>query len=338
MNNYYSILTFCLFASLMGCRKDIAINDPKTPLGNTYNVVADSTDSSTVTTPINYSATKVVVIVIDGPRYSETFGEPSHAYIPRLDLMMHEGTLCTQLYNNGVTNTVNGHTALCTGNYESLDNFGLDVPTFPSYLQYWLEKSGKASNKAWVIASKDKLQVLANTTESSYNNRFMPLTDCGNSGLGSGYRDDSTTFRRVMETMRTEQPDLLLVNFKEPDWSGHQANWTAYLAGIRSTDEYAWQIWDFIQHDPYYKNQTELFITNDHGRHHDGNADGFVSHGDACYGCRHIAFLALGPDIKTNNVCRTVYDQIDITSSIASILNIKMGYNKGKYMKDIFNN
>jgi phosphopentomutase len=96
------------------------------------------------------------------------------------------------------------------------------------------------------------------------------------------------------------------------------------------------EVWDFIQNDPYYKDQTTLIITNDHGRHDDGWKDGFVSHGDNCDGCRHISLLALGPDIKKNYVSTNDYSQIDITSTIASIFQLQMPFVKGKLMEDIF--
>jgi bisphosphoglycerate-independent phosphoglycerate mutase (AlkP superfamily) len=139
-----------------------------------------------------------------------------------------------------------------------------------------------------------------------------------------------------MTTLQSHHPDVLLVNYKEPDVSGHANNWGKYLLGIQNTDKYVHEVWDFIQNDPYYKDQTTLIITNDHGRHDDGWKDGFVSHGDNCDGCRHISLLALGPDIKKNYVSTNDYSQIDITSTIASIFQIQMPFVKGKLMEDIF--
>ncbi len=283
-----------------------------------------------------YKSTKVIVLIIDGPRYQETYGRNDRKYIPFQNQMSKEGTLCTSFYNYGVTNTVNGHTAICTGNYESLNNSGLDVPSYPSYMQYYIKNKKADKNKVWIIASKDKLQVLANTTNSEYKNKFMPQTDCGINGLFTGYREDSITQFHVMTTLQSHHPDVLLVNYKEPDVSGHANNWGKYLLGIQNTDKYVHEVWDFIQNDPYYKDQTTLIITNDHGRHDDGWKDGFVSHGDNCDGCRHISLLALGPDIKKNYVSTNDYSQIDITSTIASIFQLQMPFVKGKLMEDIF--
>ncbi len=283
----------------------------------------------------NFRTKKIIVVVIDGPRFQETFGSSDHKHIPYQSELCKQGTLCTSFYNQGVTFTVNGHTAICTGNYQSINNSGLEIPSYPSFLQYYIEKYNAPSDKVWLITSKDKLQVLANTTLPEYTNKYNPQTDCGINGLATGYRNDQITQDHIMSTLTNQHPDVLLINYKEPDASGHARNWTNYLKGIENTDKYVYDIWNFIQNDPYYKDQTTLLITNDHGRHDDGWKDGFVSHGDYCDGCKHIALLALGPDIKQNYICETAYSQIDITATIAAIFKLNMPYAKGRLMDDI---
>lgn len=282
-----------------------------------------------------FKSTKVIIIVVDGPRYQETYGREDRRYIPFQARMSKEGTLCTSFFNMGVTNTVNGHTAICTGNYESLDNGGLDVPTYPSFMQYYIKYKKVASSKVWVISSKDKLQVLGNTTNKEYMNKYQPQTDCGVNGLATGYRSDSTTQQHVLNTLQQQHPDIMLVNYKEPDYSGHANNWANYLLGIQNTDKYVSEVWNLIQNDPYYKDQTTLIITNDHGRHNDGWKDGFVSHGDECSGCRHISLLAIGPDIKKNYICNTTYSLIDLTKTVAAIFAFDMPFAKGVLIEDM---
>ena len=75
----------------------------------------------------------VVMIVVDGARYSESWGDPTHANIPNLDSLKSEGVFFPNFFNCGDTRTVPGHTALTTGVYESLDNIGFDTPTNPSF-------------------------------------------------------------------------------------------------------------------------------------------------------------------------------------------------------------
>ena len=51
------------------------------------------------------------------------------------------------------------------------------------------------------------------------------------------------------------------------------------------------------------KNNTTLFVTNDHGQH----TTNFRGHGNNCEGCEHIMLLELGRNIpKTNSIKYTI--------------------------------
>lgn len=284
----------------------------------------------------SYKTKHVVIIVVDGARYSETFGDSTRLHIPfRNTVLFPQGVMLTNFRNNGYTWTNAGHDALVTGVYEPLDNGGNQFPSQPSFFQYWRKATGKPAEKAWVITSKDKLYVLANTANTEYQTKWMPRYDCGVNGPFSGYRDDSITKNKVISVLSQYHPDLMLVNFREPDYSGHSGNWNNYLAGISSTDAYASQIWNALQNDPYYAGTTTLIITNDHGRHLDNVYDGFISHGDGCEGCRHIEFVAAGPDFKRNFTTSVAYEQTDVPRTIAELMGFAMPTAPGKIMKEI---
>jgi len=283
-----------------------------------------------------YKTEHVIILVMDGARYSETWGDSTHQYIPHIAALASQGVVCTNMNNVGATQTTAGHTAMLTGVYENINNTGKEFPTYPSVFQYWLEKSKQASNAAWVIATKDKLEVLTNCKEPNYQNKYMPSGDCGVAGLGSGYREDSTTFQHAINTLKQYHPKCMLINFKEPDASGHANNWQGYLQGIKQVDEYVGKLWEYFQSDTSFANKTTLLVTNDHGRHPDNIADGFVSHGDSCRGCKHIMFFALGPDFKKNDIDTLSYSQVDIAKTIATFLQVELPFSKGKIMKGIF--
>ncbi|MDQ3046252.1 MAG: alkaline phosphatase family protein [Bacteroidota bacterium] len=283
-----------------------------------------------------YQTQHVVVIVVDGARYSETWAEPSRQFIPRRAALLGQGVLCSNFKNTGGTYTNAGHTAMCSGVYQTINNNGLEYPYNPSLFQFWLKNFKRPATEAWVISSKDKLEVLSNCIDPEWKDKYRPMTDCGVNGLGTGYRDDSTTFFKAKNVFTTHHPRLTLINFKEPDASGHAADSLKYLQGIMDTDEYVQQIWQLLQNDDFYKDKTTLIVTNDHGRHTPGHLDGFVSHGDDCEGCRKIEFFALGPDFKKNYISQTPYEQIDMATTIATLLGFQMPSSQGKMMKDIF--
>lgn len=285
-----------------------------------------------------YITENIIIIVIDGPRYSETWGEPSHSFIPNQSALRHHGVFFDSFWNDGQTSTIPGHTAISTGVYQNINNNGASLPDNPSIFQAWLKEHSQQSSKAWIITSKDKLEILANTNSLLWKNKYMPSTNCGVNGLGvgSGYRDDSTTIQRVFEIFEEHHPNLALINFREPDYSAHQSDWLNYLAGISKTDEYVQQIWDYIENDPTYKGKTTLLITNDHGRHLNGISTGWNSHGDPCDGCRKLSLLALGPDFPKNVVVSTHYNQTDIARTVSQMLHFDLKNGEGNVITELF--
>ncbi len=326
-----TILMAVVLLSVISCKKIASEVVPvKVPVKDSTVVVKATV--VTKATPVQSIKTRnVIVIVVDGPRYSETWGDSTHQYIPNLYNLRTEGVLLNNFKNNGWTWTSSGHTAITTGNYEQVDNAGNQIPTYPSMFQAFLKSTGLPEEKAWVITSKEKLQVLANCKQTGWVNNYMAKTDCG-----PGYRSDDTTYTHASAVLKKYHPNLMLINLKDPDVGGHGNNWKAYLKGIQTTDYQIKGIYDQIQADPIYKDKTTIIVTNDHGRHLDGIADGFAGHGCNCDGCRHIEFFAIGPDFKKGVSLNTDYEQVDISQTIAKLLNFKMEYGKGKVMTELF--
>ena len=107
-------------------------------------------------------ARHVVIAVIDGPRWSETWGDPTFANIPHLARELAPlGTRYTRFRNTGWTYTTCGHTALTTGFYEQIENSGKQLPAHPSLFQYYRAATLRSAESTWVIASKGKLSSLA---------------------------------------------------------------------------------------------------------------------------------------------------------------------------------
>jgi membrane-anchored protein YejM (alkaline phosphatase superfamily) len=266
------------------------------------------------------SKRNVVVILIDGPRYSETFGDSTHQYMPELWTIAQQNTWCSNMYNGATTNTLNGISYITTGQHGNIANGGTQSPEFENMFQRLIERTG-SQNKACVISSKDKVQALCNCA-CAKEGKYLALNNCGVAGLNTGYRNDSTTHQVALQYLEKYKPQLTLITFKEPDASGHAADWASYLNGIRSTSKYTESLVNFLNTNTYYKGNTDIIITNDHGRHLNGVADSFVSHGDTCLGCRHISCTMLGPDFKQNFVDANNYDQRDINATICKILNV----------------
>ncbi len=284
-------------------------------------------------------AENVVIFIIDGPRFSETFGDTAHRYIPHLaNDLAPQGALIDNFRNNGHTYTIAGHTAICTGRYKRMANDGSQLPAYPSIFQQFLCQKQLPSDQAWIITSKGKLNVLGQTKDREWKDKCLPNTYCGPNGNNMGYGYDSETFVKAKEILAKDHPKLVLINMLDVDVWAHANNWDRYLKALRDTDSLAWEMWKFIQSDPVYKDKTDFIITNDHGRHLNGVKNGFVSHGGGCEGCRHMYLLALGPDFKQGYLCKKRYEQIDISATVGHILNFNVPDSKGRFMSDIFRN
>lgn len=284
-----------------------------------------------------YRTKKVIVLIIDGPRYSETFGDSTCQYIPNLSKQLApQGVLFTNFRNNGKTNTNSGHAALTTGVYQNIRNNGTELPKYPSFFQYYLKEKEVPKEKAWIVASKGKLNILANAKKKEWFNCFQPSEYCGPNGNGNAYSPDVHTWEIVMNKLDVDKPNLMLINLLEVDTRGHSNDWPNYLGAIERTDEYAFRLWEYIQTNDYYKDNTTLIITNDHGRHLDGRKEGFKEHGDGCEGCRRMYMLALGPDFEQGKVVEEAYEQIDLSVTIAKLMNFSMPSSKGRVITPLF--
>ena len=284
-----------------------------------------------------YQTKNVVVVVIDGPRYSESWGQTGRPNVRYMDsVLAPNGCIHSYFYNLGGTWTTHGHTALTTGTYQSIDNTGGEYPQNPGIFQHYLKKHPDEAHLVWLITSKDKLQVLSDCKDLKWKKKYIASTDCGNNGLGTGYRHDSITFKRVMYALEVQKPKVLFVNFREPDFSGHKGDWNAYIRGIQQTDSMVHEIWKYLESDPTYQGKTTMFVTNDHGRHLDGVSNGYVSHGCNCEGCRRIHLWSFGPDFKQGVFLNQQAELIDVNATIGELLQLHSLKSKGRVLSELF--
>lgn len=282
-----------------------------------------------VKTDEGFKTKNVIIVVADGERFSETWGDPAHAYIPKTAALIKDGVVFSAFTNRGMTVTVPGHTAIATGFYEKdMENGGKDIPSQPSVLQVWLNQVKTNSSAAWIICSKSKLRVLGNTTQADWKDLCLPSVNCAD-------RDDNETYKIAIEKLRKDHPRMALINFSAPDKKGHGGNFTNYVEAIREVDGYIADLWQNLQKDPFYTDQTTLFIVNDHGRHLNDN---FKNHGCDCEGCRHIMLMAIGPDFKKGEVISTPAEQIDVPVTAAKLMGCTLPISKGRVLTELFNN
>ena len=277
-----------------------------------------------------YSAKHHIIVVLDGPRWSETWGDSLGKHIPnQMFTLRNEGTFFDNFRNTGRTLTNSGHTAILTGVHQRISNEGKQLPKYPNLFQYIRKEKALEKDKVWLLTSKGKLQMLDNTKHKDWFNTYLPSSYCGIRATGTGYPNDNIMYPEFKKILLEHKPVFSLINLIGIDAWAHQNNWDRYIQSIEELDRFVLDLWNTIQSDPEMANNTALYITNDHGRHLDGRRNGFVSHGCKCDGCTHISLLALGPDFEKGKVVSTQYDQVDLTATIAKMMGIIMPFSKG---------
>lgn len=278
----------------------------------------------------------VILLVVDGERYSEAWGSPGRENIPRrANELAPQGTMLTHCVNDGNTYTLPGHCSLLTGFNDELRGNGQDYPSHPSLFQLLVSKN-IAADKVWLVTSKAKLNVLVNCADVAWKDRHLARTDCGNELLPGGNREDKDTMASARSILLKYQPKFMTINLKEPDIAAHRQDWNGYLKAIKDSDAMAADFWLWLQATSPFKDSTTLIITNDHGRHIEGRMEGYVSHGDGCSGCRHIGCLIIGPNIRRGAVIHERYTQRDIAATLAQMVGVQLLKSEGKPIIDIF--
>ena len=112
--------------------------------------------------------------------------------------------------------------------------------------------------------------------------------------LGST-RPDAITFNLGFEYLKVNQPSVLFMSFDETDHFAHSGDYALYLKSARHTDQMISSLWNWLQSQDKYRDNTTLIITVDHGRG-DAAEGMWQHHGIRVPGADQIWFAIIGPD------------------------------------------
>lgn len=275
---------------------------------------------------------RVVLVVVDGLRYSEGLGDPTHAHVPRMAGLAAQGAIVEPFRNDGITSTWRAVPAIWCGAWTEIDTFNdpdcgwteNNTTVSPTVFEYFRKQLGKTESEC-VYVLKDVGCPWKGSHHPDYGPDWWPLYHM------SGY-SDLDVWHQTLSVFNVYSPELLLVYLADVDHYGHVGDWNAYLNAIESADSIVGMIWDRLQQLPDYAGKTTLLVTNDHGRH---DWD-FSGHGDGCEGCRAIQFLALGPDTPAGLVSTTPRTIPDIAPTIGSLLGFTTEFASGTSMDELF--
>jgi hypothetical protein len=145
---------------------------------------------------------------------------------------------------------------------------------------------------------------------------------------------DELTFFITREIMREFAPSLILVNFWDMDVA-HWGAYSLYLQAVTRTDRLTGMLWDEVQSNPRYRDNTTVLILPELGRDGDQNtANGFLNHRSGDPSCRNMWMLALGAGVARGEAEDPVH-HVDVAATAAELLGIKAAGFTGKPLKQI---
>ena len=286
-----------------------------------------------IATSVNISAQNVVLVIIDGARYSETLGDPNHTYIPEMWDLAQEGAYIDPFYNDSITFTSSAIPAIWCGAWtdrtDTVYNGGSTFYTDkPSLFEYFLKQKELPREKCLYSLKFISSSLWLQSFHPEYGPDYWPYI------VSSGNSDDDV-LQNTLSHIEQHKPQFMVVYLANTDSAGHSGNWNEYVSALSEADRIVGELWRILQNDAFYKDKTTIMITNDHGRHDPANG-GFQGHGDGCDGCRQIMFLAAGPTIKKGFVSTEFHSIPDAAVTAASVLGVDMEFSTGTVMEEIF--
>lgn len=259
-------------------------------------------------------------VVIDGARYSETFGAKDR-YIPKIwNEMRPQGTIYMNFRNNRNTVTIPGNASIVTGTWQKIDNRGLQRPFQPTIFEYFRKATGAPEKSTAIVAGRSKLNILTHSTSAGYGVVYKASFSIG--------KNDRSIVNILKKVLVLNHPRITLVHLPDVDSCGHSGNWKNYVSAISTTDSLVYEIWQLLESDSVYYGNTTMFVLSDHGRHDKSHGD-FKNHGDACEGCRHIMLLAIGRGFPPGRSVAKERTLCDIAPTISELLSFPTKQSEG---------
>jgi len=282
-----------------------------------------------------YLTRNVFVVSIDGLRSSEAFDAPDPAiYIPNMwNRLRPLGSLYRSFYNLGATWTTPGNHTIVDGCWELSPNdedYRLFRPACPTMFEYYRRANPELpQSKVWAVVGKGNCNLIDHSEHPFFGETYAAALNPST----KTDRSDRATWTAMQTIMDQHHPSLVFLHLGEVDHAGH-LEWSWYLDAIQDADAIVYELWNRIQEDPQYRDQTTLLVTTDHGRHDDQHG-GFHDHSGICEGCKRLFLLALGPDVQAGMEFSQFRQQIDICPTVGELLGFETPFAAGRVLDEM---
>lgn len=140
--------------------------------------------------------------------------------------------------------------------------------------------------------------------------------------FGDDERLDFEVYALAKSYIQAKHPKVIYIDFGDTDEYAHEDKYDHYLLDAHNLDAMIEKLWEMMQKDPYYKDNTVFYVVPDHGR---GIGDEWTSHGSSIPHSNETWLMVWGAGIQRLGVVKT-HEQIYQEQYAATVAKI-LGFN-----------
>jgi len=311
---------------------------------------AQSPASRAAARSTNYRTRNVFVISIDGLRATEAFeADAAHRqlYIPNMNRLRQSGSLYRNVYNLGATWATPANYSIADGCLElappSEFYYRKFLPSYPTMFEYYRRAHPEVPlEKVWTVPGLRFTDLITCSSHALFGVQYAASGEALSPGDFDPWRPDGTTWNVLQSRMDQFHPSLVFANFGGLDLAADRYGEGAYRQAISRLDGIIGQLWDKIQRDQYYHDQTTLLVTASYGRRDDSVTSGdpvftdiTKGTGGISEGCKHVFVLALGPDIRAGAEFTETRQLTDICPTVGELLGFDTPLAQGRVLSEM---
>lgn len=284
-------------------------------------------------------ASRVVVLVMDGVRLEESFGEgvaadgtPTEAVMPHIrDALFSEAAVVTGGLTTAATLTSQGHVALLTGralpytNHYSAAEWSYR-PALPTLFELLRVARDLDEDQVVFAVNAWHLAPLSHSLHDGFGEAVGAQYDV--MARGDRLMEDDRVVDAVTRALH-RGAQLVVANLHDADRNAHAGDVHGYVDGAMAQDEAIDALWAAVQEDDVLAETTTLVLVADHGRHRTGASGDWADHRDDCMGCRQVPMLLAGRGVQAGAVVDQTASLQDLSASIAALLGVAHPYTEG---------
>jgi hypothetical protein len=295
----------------------------------------------------NPQSKNLFIIIVNSIRYSDAFGDNRHLYIENTwEKIRPFGTLCKNVYNNSITLPLPAQSVLLTGISPGNAGFHPELSS-PTLFEYYRKQSGALQNKVLFAVGDSSFATLACSNNADYGKAYAPdmlVNDTGET-------DENAVYKKTDAYIKEHHPSLVVLSLTTGKSVNHHATekeckalssklkdacgtaelMNTYYESIILNDGIVLDLWENIQSDTFYKDNTIFLVVSSQGRH----TDDYSSFGDKCEGCTRLMFIITGPGIRKDYESSKKRYLTDVVPTVGKLLGIKTEHATGNIMNEV---